>query len=117
GARAAHHDAGKAPCPGISELNDTNINVALLEDPVVGQKLLEVVADAEKRTAKGLDVVDQLLGQVLVNTADPEEGRMHAAARGALVERHQLFALLKSPQRRRERAHVQGLSGDVEDMR
>src|SRR5262249_28650537 len=31
GARAAHHDAGKAPGPGIVELDDADIDVALLE--------------------------------------------------------------------------------------
>ena len=37
--------------------------------------------------------------------------------RGALVEHHQLLALLEAPQRRRQRADIQGLGGDVEQMR
>ena len=39
------------------------------------------------------------------------------AARGALVEHHQLLALLEAPERRRQRADVHRLRGDVEEMR
>ena len=42
---------------------------------------------------------------------------MHARARGALVEHHELFALLETPQRRGERADIHRLRGDVEEMR
>src|SRR5258706_14466389 len=56
GARAAHHDAGEAPCPGIGELDDADIDVALLEDAIVGQKRLEIVADPQDRAANPLDV-------------------------------------------------------------
>ena len=63
------------------------------------------------------DVVDQLRRQVLVHAADAEIGRMHARARRALVEHHQLLALLEAPQRRGERADVHRLRGDVEEMR
>ena len=42
---------------------------------------------------------------------------MHAAARGALVEDHQLLALLEAPERRRQRADVHRLRGDVQKMR
>ncbi len=35
----------------------------------------------------------------------------------ALVEHHQLLALLEAPERRRERADIHGLGGDVEEMR
>ena len=52
-----------------------------------------------------------------MHPADPEIGRVHAAAGGALVEHHQLLALLEPPQRRGERAHVHRLGGDVEEMR
>ena len=52
-----------------------------------------------------------------MHAADPEIGRMHAAAGGALVKHHQLFALFKTPQRRGQRADVHRLRGDVEQMR
>ena len=63
------------------------------------------------------DVVDQLLRDVLVHAAGTHIGRMHARARGALVEDHQLLALLEAPERRGERADVHGLRGHVEEMR
>ena len=52
-----------------------------------------------------------------MHAADAEIGRMHARARGALVEHHQLLAFLEAPQRRGERADVQRLRRDVEDVR
>ena len=51
-----------------------------------------------------------------MHAAGAEIGRVHAAAGGALVEDHQLLALLEAPQRRRQRAHVEGVGGDVEEM-
>src|SRR5262249_55938507 len=78
---------------------------------------LEIVADPQERAAKRLDVVDQLLRQVPVNAADPEKRGMHAASGGPFIEYHQLLALLEAPQRRRQRTHVHGLGGDVEEMR
>ena len=42
---------------------------------------------------------------------------MHARARDALVEHHQLFAFFEPPERRRERAEVHRLRGDVQEMR
>ena len=60
----------------------------------------------EERVAEGADVVDELLRQVLVHAARPEIGGVHARARGALVEDHQLLALLEAPERRRQRADV-----------
>ena len=38
-------------------------------------------------------------------------------AGGALIEHHQLFTLFEAPQRRRQRADVHGLRGDVEQVR
>ena len=71
----------------------------------------------QERVAERLDVVDQLRRQVLVHAADAEIVGVHAAARGALVEDHQLLALLEAPQRRGQRADVERLGGDVEEMR
>ena len=116
-ARAAHHHAGEAPLPGVLQRHHADVDVALLEDAVAGEQRFEVVADLQERIAERLDVVDQLRRQVLMHAADAEIGRMHARARGALVEHHQLLALLEAPQRRRQRADVHRLRGDVEDVR
>src|SRR5262249_57812917 len=100
GAGAAHHHAGKAPGPGVLELDDADVDVALLEDAVAGEQVLEIVADLQEWIAERADVVDQLRRQVLVHAADAEIGGMHAAAGGALIEAHQLLALLEAPERR-----------------
>ena len=52
-----------------------------------------------------------------MHAADAEISRVHARARGALVEHHQLLALLEAPQRRGQRADVHRLRGDVEEVR
>ena len=52
-----------------------------------------------------------------MHAADAEIRRVHARAGGALVKHHQLFAFLKTPQRRGQRADVHRLRGDVEQMR
>ena len=96
-ARAAHHHAGKAPLPGILGRHHADIGVALHIDAVAGQQLFEVVEDQKERVAERTDVVDQRLRQILVHPTRTEIGRMHAAARGALIEDHQLLALVEPP--------------------
>ena len=71
----------------------------------------------QERIAECPNVVEQLERQVLVHAASAEIIGVHAAAGGALVKYHQLLALLKTPQRRRERADIHRLRGDVEEMR
>ena len=116
-ARAAHHDAREAARPGVVERHHADIDIALLEDAVLGEQGLDVVADFEERVAKGIDVGDELGRQILMHAAGTEIGGMHAATGSALVEHHQLLALLEAPERRRERADIQGLRRDVEEMR
>src|SRR5262245_24282421 len=111
------HDAGEAAAPRILELHHADIDVALLEDAVVGEEIFDVVADFEEGMAEGIDIGDELRGKILMNAARTEIGRVHAASRGPLVEHHQLLAFLEAPQRRRERTHIQSLGRDVEKMR
>src|SRR5713226_10359498 len=73
-AGTAHHHPGKTPGPGVLELDHGDIDVALLEHPVVGQQAFDVVADLEKRIAERPDVVDELFRQILVDAADAEIG-------------------------------------------
>ena len=61
---------GEAPGPGIGELDDADIDVALLEDAVVGEQLLEIVATLRNGSQNAVDVVDQLCRQVLMHAAD-----------------------------------------------
>jgi hypothetical protein len=55
--------------------------------------------------------------RVLVHAADAKIVGVHARAGRPLVERHQNFALLETPQRRRQRPDIQRLRGDIEEMR
>ena len=43
------------------------------------------------------DVVDQLLRQILMDSAGTKIGGVHAGTRGPLVEDHELLALLEAP--------------------
>ena len=45
-----------------------------------------------------------------------EIGRVQTRAAGPLIEHHQLFALFKAPERRRQRAHIHRLRGDVQQV-
>src|SRR5262249_7986851 len=117
GAATAHHHARETPSPGVGERNYADVHVAVFEDAIVSQQTLDIVAHLQEWVAERLDIVDQFWRKVLMYAADAEIGGMHAAAGGALVEPHELFTLLKAPERRRERAHVHGLGGDIEQMR
>src|SRR6266571_9282108 len=97
GARAAHHDTGKTPTPGVRKLDHGDTDVALLEDAIFRQQPLDVVADLEEGIAERPDVVEELRRQVLVHSADSKIVRVHASAGGALVKHHQLLALLEAP--------------------
>ncbi len=101
----------------VLEGDRADIDIALLEDAVVGEQAFDVVADFEERIAERVDVGNQLGREVLMHAARTDIGRMHAAATGTLVEHHQLFALLEAPERRRQRADIHGLGGDVEEVR
>ena len=114
---AAHHDAGETPAPGVLQRDDGDIDVALLEDAVADDELVEIVAHLEEGIAERLDVVDEIRRQILVHAAGPHVIGVHARAGGALVEHHQLLALLEAPERRRQGADVHRLRGDVEEMR
>src|SRR5262249_42022236 len=116
-AGAAHHHARESPAPGVRELDHANADVSLLEYAVVREQALDVVADLEEWIAERDDVVEELRRQVLVHAADAEVVGMHARPGGALVEGHELFALLEAPQRRRECADVERLRRHIEQVR
>ena len=117
-ARAAQHHAREAPaCMQSSRLTTPMSTLRCLKmrlsvsRPSMSSSTLGCVL------AELGDVLDELRRQVLVHAAEAEVLGVHAAARGALVEHHQLLALLEAPQRRGERADVHGLGGDVEEVR
>src|SRR5262249_47821159 len=97
GTGAAQHHAREAPAHAILEFNDADVDVALLENPVLGEQVLDIVQYLGVRLAKGGDVFDQAGRQVLVHAAEAEVFGVHTAARGALIEDHQLLALFEAP--------------------
>src|SRR6266542_3470900 len=115
--RAANHHPGKAPVPRVLKLDHRDPDVALLEDAIVGQQALDVVADLQERIAEIPDVVEELRWQILMHTAGPKVIGVHPGSGGPLIEHHQLLAFLEAPQRRGQRADVHGLGGYIEKMR
>ena len=115
-ARAAHHDAREAPVLDVVLAHHADIDVALLEDAVLGQKPVDIVKHAGKGLGPGVDVVDERGRQVLMHAAGAEIGGMKPRPAGALVKDHELFALLEAPERRGQRAHIHRLCGDVEEV-
>ena len=98
-AGAAQHHPGEAPGEGLLAGDHADVDVALLEDAVAGDQALDVVEHlAGSACAQALDVVDQRRRQVLAHAAGAEIVGVHPRARGALVEHHQLLALLEAPQ-------------------
>ena len=83
---------------------------------LLDEERIEIVDELEEGVAECFDIVDELSRQILMHAARPEIGRVHARARGALVEDHQLLALLEAPERRSERADIHRLRRDVEEM-
>ena len=114
---AARHHPGEAPSVDVRFGDDSNVDVALLEDAVAGQQPVEIVDQLREFMAASADVVHELLRQILMHPARPEIGRMEPRARSALIEDHQLLALLEAPERRRQRADVHGLGRDVPGLR
>ena len=112
----SHHHAGEAPGQGLFLADHTNIDVPLLEDAVAGDQAFDVVTDRREALGPAVDVLDQLIGQVLVDAARPEIVGMQTSATGALVEDHQLFAFLEAPQRRRQGSDIHGLCRNVQQM-
>src|SRR2546423_1229901 len=75
-----------------------------------------LIAHFGEMFAECVDIVQESRRQVLMHPARTEIIGMHARARGALIENHQFLAFLEAPKRRRQRADIQGLGGDLQQM-
>ena len=100
----------------VFEADDADIDVPLLEDAVVGEKLVDVGKGLQERIAPRGDVVDKSLRQILMHAAGTEIVRVQTRPARALIEHHELLALLEAPERRRQRADVERERRDVQDM-
>src|SRR5690606_31514894 len=63
------------------------------------------------------NILDKLLGQILMDATRTEVCGVHARAGSTLVEHHQLLALFKAPQRRGQSTNIHGLRRHVQDVR
>ena len=97
GAAAPDEHAGKTQRPCVVERHNPDVDVSLFEDAIVCKQDFEIVADFQEWVAERVDVLEKLLGQILVNAANTEIVGVHARARGALIENHQLFSLFETP--------------------
>ena len=95
--RAAHHHAGEAEIEAFLLRHDSDIDVALLEDTVLGQQAVDIVKRLVELLGPLPDIVAQLLGQILMHTAGAEIGRVQPCTAGPLAKDHQLFTFLKAP--------------------
>ena len=115
-ARAPQHHAGEAPGIGLVLRDHADVHVALLEDAVRGDQVVDVVQQAREIGAPAADIDDQLRRQVLVDAAGAVVVGVQPGPGRALIEDHQLLALLEAPERRRQGAHVHGLGRHVQQM-
>src|SRR5262249_17604631 len=86
GAAAAHQTGAKRPGPRVWKRVCADAAVGVLEDAVGCSEPLAIVACLEERVAECPDVVEELRRQILVHASDTEIVRVHARARGSLVE-------------------------------
>ena len=130
-ARAAQHRPGQAQVERALGRDDADADRALLPDAVVGEQHLVVVDIAGEALGEIVDEVQQAalavavqvldglgaldlaglvlghrVGQVAVDAARTEVGRVHARARGRLVHVEEVLALAEGPQQHGGRAAV-----------
>mmetsp|Transcript_18312 Transcript_18312/g.29274 ORF Transcript_18312/g.29274 Transcript_18312/m.29274 type:complete len:384 (-) Transcript_18312:3287-4438(-) len=115
-ARSAHHNPRKGIVLNVVFSHHANIGVALFKDAVFGQKPVNIVQHGGEFMGPLFDVVDQIVGQVLMHATGPEIGCVQARTAGPFIENHQLFTLFKAPQRRGQCAHIKGLRGHVQNV-
>ena len=96
-ARAAHHDAGKTPGPGVVQRDHADIDVALLEDAVAGQQIVEVV-DASSGTGRSTCRCPRPASAAGPGARRPDGNRPRACARRRRARRTpSAFRALRSP--------------------
>ena len=115
-ARCPDTRSGEAEVMGFLRRHRSDIDGALLEDPVVGQQAFHVGDDGRKLLGPTVDIIQQAGRQILMHAAGAKIRRMKPRATGPLVKLHQIFALFKTPKQRGHRADIQSKGGDVQDM-
>mmetsp|Transcript_33141 Transcript_33141/g.98615 ORF Transcript_33141/g.98615 Transcript_33141/m.98615 type:complete len:225 (+) Transcript_33141:688-1362(+) len=114
--RAAQQWAAGPPVPCLRRCHDTHVNGALLPDAVARQQLLNFVHARRVLACPVVNVLEQADREVLRHATHAEVGRMHARTRHTLVKLEKLLALLKCPQKRRERADVHCMTANGQQV-
>src|SRR3546814_12438853 len=101
---AANHRAREAPRQRVFLADRRDIDVALLEDAVVDDEAHRVAEQfRQPRLAPLADVDEQLFGNVLMNAAGAEPGRVHPRAARSLEDVQAILAQPEHPQVRGDR--------------
>src|SRR5262249_32847131 len=83
--RGADHRTGESPVERLLRVDDTDIDRPHAEDAFVVQELLDVLQEGPELLDPGIHRIEHAVRHVLVHTAGPEVGRVHARAAHALV--------------------------------
>src|SRR3546814_3522911 len=103
--------------PRVVAAHRRDIDVALLEDTVVGDEADRILEQSRQpRVEPVADVGEQLERRVLMHPADAEIVAVHPRARHALEEVHAVFAHFEQTQVRRHRADIHHMAAEVEHM-
>ena len=116
-AGATRHDARETPIKDVLFIDDADIDVALFEDAVFRQQAVHIDHEfGHELVCPRLNIFNKASGQVLVHTTGAEISRVQARAARTFAKHHQLFAFLKAPDGRGQRADVHRLRGDVHQV-
>ena len=115
-ARGAQHRPRKAPIQRLVPSHDADIDRALLEDAIFGQQLFDIGEEFRKAFGIVPDILGKAFGHILMHAAGTEIIGVHARTAHAFIKFHQDFALLETPQRRRDRAEIDRESRDVKNV-
>lgn len=108
----SHHHPAESVAARIVRGDDAHAHGALFPDAVGADDLLDLVDAGAELGGPHEDVVEEAVGEVEGDAAGADVGGVEAGAGDALVELHELFALLEAPKEGREGADVHGVGED-----
>ena len=95
---------------------NTDARCPLNPQTIIGHQIFNFIQPFPKLANEFINVIQKTNGDILVDAPGSDVGRVHAGARGALVELHHLFALLEEPEEGGDAAHVQDVGADTHDV-
>mmetsp|Transcript_4758 Transcript_4758/g.11747 ORF Transcript_4758/g.11747 Transcript_4758/m.11747 type:complete len:443 (+) Transcript_4758:85-1413(+) len=113
---AAQHGAGEAVRHGVARAHLANLHEPLLPDSIAVEHLLELVDARRKLLREQVDIFAESQRQVLRHASWSHVRGVHARTADSLVELHHLLALLERPEHGRERADVERVRRESEQV-